>query len=209
MSKAFDIRTMQAEFEEELHEIVHEELLANFSSYISPSEAEPLLGQIFDVMLATLDTTTTMDAVDRMIKVAASSDTVIVRHFTLPGGPGVVALSGLPQFNEGVAQRAATSLTALRKAYLTGVRGSVPATAHLSKTRPVYEFVRKTLGIRMHGLENHQIFPEGLDIENATIGENVSLIYEVRALLLLLSWLHDLSLMLCRLFETVNCRVLL
>jgi phenylalanine ammonia-lyase len=174
---------MQAEFEEEFHEIVHEELLANFSSYISPSEAEPLLGQIFDVMLATLDTTTTMDVVDRMIKVAASGDSVIVRHVALPGGPGVVALSGLLQFNEGVAQRAATTLTALRKAYLTGARGSAPAIAHLSKTRPVYEFVRKTLGIGMHGLENHQVFPEGLDIENATIGEDVSLIYEVRTLL--------------------------
>ncbi|KAH9976197.1 phenylalanine ammonia-lyase [Lactifluus volemus] len=178
LCQAFDIRTMQAEFEEELHEIVHEELLANFSSYISPSEAEPLLGQIFDVMLATLDTTTTMDVVDRMIKVAASGDSVIVRHVALPGGPGVVALSGLLQFNEGVAQRAATTLTALRKAYLTGARGSAPAIAHLSKTRPVYEFVRKTLGIGMHGLENHQVFPEGLDIENATIGEDVSLIYE-------------------------------
>jgi phenylalanine ammonia-lyase len=179
MPTAFDIRAMQAEFEKELRDIVHEELLTNFSSYISPSEAEPLLKQILKVMLATLDTTTTMDAADRMIKVAASGDSVIVRHFTLPHGPGVVALSGLPQFNDGVAQRAATSLIALRKAYLTGARSSAPAIAHLTKTRPIYEFVRKTLGIRMHGLENHQSFPEGLDIEDATIGEDVSLIHEV------------------------------
>jgi phenylalanine ammonia-lyase len=184
MHAAFDIRAMQAEFENELREIAHEELLANFSSYISPSEAESLLRQILDAMLTTLDETTTMDAADRMIKVAASCDSVFVRHFTRPQGPGVVALSGLPQFNDDVAQRAATSLKALRKAYLTGARGSAPAIAHLTKTRPVYEFVRKTLGIRMHGLENHQLFPEGLDIEDPTIGEDVSLIHEVRGVLL-------------------------
>jgi len=50
----------------------------------------------------------------------------------------------------------------------------------LTKTRPVYEFVRKTLGIDMHGLENHRSFPDGLDLEDATIGEKVSLIHEVR-----------------------------
>ncbi|KAI0251153.1 L-Aspartase-like protein [Lactifluus subvellereus] len=178
LCQAFDIRAMQAEFEKELHKIVHEELLAHFSCYIPPSEVGPLLKRIFNVMLATLDTTTTMDAADRMIKVAASSDSVIVKHFTQPKGCGTVALSGLPRFNDGVAQRAAASLTALREAYLTGARGSAPAIAHLTKTRPVYEFVRKTLGIRMHGLENHQSFPEGLDIEDSTIGENVSLIHE-------------------------------
>jgi phenylalanine ammonia-lyase len=182
MHTALDIRAMQAEFENELRKIVHEELLAHFNSYIPPSEAGSLLRQILDAMLTTLDETTTMDARDRMVKVAASGDSVIVRRFTLPQGPGVVALSGLPQFNDNVAQRAATSLTALRKAYLTGTRGSAPAIAHLTKTRPVYEFVRKTLGIRMHGLENHQSFPEGLDIEDPTIGEEVSLIHEVRGL---------------------------
>lgn len=184
MSTALDIRAMQAEFEKQLHGIVHEELLAHFSCYIPPLEAEPLLKRIFNVMLATLDTTTTMDAADRMVKVATSSDSVIVKHCTQSKGPGAVALSGLPQFNDGVARRATASLTALRTAYLTGARGSTPAIAHLTKMRPVYEFVRKTLGISMHGLENHQSFPEGLDIENATIGENVSLIHEVRGPLL-------------------------
>jgi phenylalanine ammonia-lyase len=30
----------------------------------------------------------------------------------------------------------------------------------------------------MHGLQNHESFPNGLDVEEATIGENVSLIHE-------------------------------
>jgi phenylalanine ammonia-lyase len=171
---------MQAEFENELHQIVQAELLANFGSHLSPTEAGPLFKRIILVMLATLDATTTMDAADRMIKVAASSDSLIVKYFTQPSGPGVIALSGLPRFNNDVAKRATASLIALREAYLTGARGCAPASLLLTRTRPVYEFVRRNLNIDMHGLENHQSFPDGLDIEDATIGENVSLVYEVR-----------------------------
>jgi phenylalanine ammonia-lyase len=170
---------MQAEFEQEFHKIVHAELQANFGSYIPSAEEGPLLKKVLGVMLATLDSTTTMDATDRMIKVAASSDSVIMKHFTQPMGPGVIALSGLPCFNANVAKRATTLLTTLRDSYLTGAHGPAPARMYLTRTRPVYEFVRKTLGIGMHGLENHQLFPEGMDLEDATIGEKVSLIHEV------------------------------
>jgi phenylalanine ammonia-lyase len=171
---------MQAEFENELQDIVQAELLANFGCYIPPTDAGPLFKRIFLTMLATLDTTTTMDTADRMVKVAASSDSLILKHFTQPNGPGLIALSGLPRFNNEVAKRATASLTALRDAYLTGVRGPAPASALLTRTRPIYEFVRTTLDINIHGLENHQSFPNGLDLEDATIGEKVSLIHEVR-----------------------------
>src|ERR1700760_3023541 len=108
---------MQAEFEQEFHKIVHAELLANFGSHIPSAEEGPLFKLVLGVMLATLDSTTTMDATDRMIKVAASGDSVIMKHFMQPTGPGVVALSGLPCFNNNIAKRATTSLTALRDAY--------------------------------------------------------------------------------------------
>ncbi|KAI0000889.1 phenylalanine ammonia-lyase [Russula vinacea] len=178
LCQALDLRAMQAEFEKEFHKIVHSELIANFGSYIPSAEEGSLLKKILGVMLATLDSTTTMDATDRMIKVAASSDSVIMRHFTQLKGPGVIALSGLPCFNKNVAKRATALLTALRDAYLTGAHGPAPARLYLTRTRPIYEFVRITLGIGMHGLENHQLFPDGMDLEDATLGEKVSLIHE-------------------------------
>jgi len=178
LCQALDIRAMQAEFEQEFQRIVQAELLANFRSYISPTEIGPLFKRILSVMLATLDTTTTLDTTDRMIKVAASGDSLIVKYFTQRNGPGVVALSRLPDFNDGVAKRATESLTAIREAFLTGTRGPAPASNYLVRTRAVYEYVRTTLKIEMHGLENHRSFPEGLDIEDATIGEKVSLIHE-------------------------------
>ncbi|KAI0302376.1 phenylalanine ammonia-lyase [Multifurca ochricompacta] len=178
LCQALDIRAMQAKFEKELHEIVQEEFLANFGSYITPLEAASLFKHVLNGMFAVLDTTTTMDVTDRMAKVAASGDSILVKHFTQPQGSGIIALSGLRGFNVGVAKRAAASLTALREAYLTGARGHAPASVHLSRTRPVYDFIRIKLGIGMHGLENHRSFPNGLDLEDATIGENVSLIHE-------------------------------
>ncbi|KAH8994465.1 phenylalanine ammonia-lyase [Lactarius akahatsu] len=178
MFAALDIRAMQAEFKKELHEIVHEELVVNFGSHVSPSEVEPLFKQVFGTMLTTLDTTTTMDAKERMAKVASSSDSILVKHFTRPQSCGVAGLSGLSGFNDSVSERATTSLMTLRGAYLAGSRGPAPARDHLTKTQPVYEFVRENLGIGMHGLTNHESFPDGLDIEEATIGENVSLIHE-------------------------------
>jgi hypothetical protein len=69
----------------------------------------------------------------------------------------------------------------LRGAYLTGSCGRAPARDHLTKTQPIYELVQEDLGISMHNLQNHESFPNGLDVEEATTGEIVSLIHEVRA----------------------------
>lgn len=177
---ALDIRAMQAEFQKEFSDIVNEELVVNFGSHVSSSEVEPLFERVFSAMLTTLDATTTMDAKDRMAKVASSGDTILVKYFTRPESCGVVALSGLSGFSDSVAKRAAALLMTLRGAYLAGSRGRAPARDHLIKTRPIYEFIREDLGISMHGLQNHESFPNGLDVEEATIGENVSLIHEVR-----------------------------
>jgi phenylalanine ammonia-lyase len=203
---ALDLRAMQAEFEKEFHKIVHSELIANFGSYIPSAEEGSLLKKILGVMLATLDSTTTMDATDRMIKVAASSDSVIMRHFTQLKGPGVIALSGLPCFNKNVAKRATALLTALRDAYLTGAHGPAPARLYLTRTRPIYEFVRITLGIGMHGLENHQLFPDGMDLEDATLGEKVSLIHEVRKHSPSYKKYPLMRCLYCRRFEMAKCR---
>ena len=210
MAVALDLRAMQAEFEKEFYEIVRTELRANFGSCVSSAEEGPLLKQILNVMLSTLDLTTTMDATDRMIRVAASSDSVIVKHFMQAKGPGVIALSGLPCFNDNVAKRATVLLTDLRDVYLTGTRGAAPARLHLTKTRPVYEFVRMTLGIGMHGLENHREFPDGMDLEDATIGEKVSLIHEVKKHSPSSCKVYALTICSChRQFEMAKCRGLL
>lgn len=131
----------------------------------------------------TFDGTATMDARERMQKVAASSTTTLLDFFTgssfadssLVGA----ALTSIPAFRSRVADRLYTLLDGLRRDYLSGARGPAPASAYLNKSRSVYEFVRLTLGIRMYGSENYHRFENGVGVEDQTVGQNVSLIHEV------------------------------
>lgn len=128
-----------------------------------------------------------MDAPEQMQKVAASSSTILLDCFTDPAfidpeATGSI-LTNIPVFRSHLASRATLLLDDLRRKYLSGALGAAPASRYLNKTRPVYEFVRITLGIRMHGSENYSRFANGLGVEEVTIGENVSLIHEVALVL--------------------------
>jgi phenylalanine ammonia-lyase len=133
-------------------------------------------------MYHVVDHTTSMDAVSRMVKVAEASTSILVEFFMAASDVSlsIAGLTALPKFRESVASRAAAKLLALREEYLLGARGPAPASAWLEKTRPIYEFIRVTLGIRMHGTENLGLFREGLGVQDVTVGQNVSLIHEVR-----------------------------
>ncbi len=179
LCQAFDIRALQADFNRELISIVEEELSAHFGRSLSRHESASVFRDVLKSMYRTLDSTTTMDAAPRMMKVASASVSVLVDFFTSPSADPS-ALSAVPAFRASVASRATSLLVTLRKEYLSGTRGPAPASKYLNKTRPVYEFVRKTLGIRMHGSENESVFSNGLGVEDVTIGQNVSLIHEVR-----------------------------
>lgn len=179
-----DLRALQKELAEGLNNIIFEELAASFGSSLTEPELKSLNLQVCKAMQGTLETTSTMDAPERMQKVAASSTTVLLDFFTASTSidAAVVgqALTSIPAFRAHVAARAFALLDGLRRDYLSGARGAAPASPYLNKTRPVYEFVRVTLGIRMHGSENYNQFANGLGVEDVTIGQNVSLIHEVR-----------------------------
>lgn len=137
-------------------------------------------------MRETFDSTGTMDAVDRMTKVAASSTTCLVDFLT---GPDILdttsvgtALTSIPSFRSQVASRGTALLSELRADYLSGAKGLAPASRYLKKTKPIYQFVRITLGVKMHGSENNSKFANGLGVDDITMGQNISLIQEVRQL---------------------------
>ncbi|KAF7969499.1 hypothetical protein HWV62_27196 [Athelia sp. TMB] len=184
LCQALDLRALQTELYQGLDAIVTEELDKSFASALS-AEGKKTLGQTVRRSLReTLDATTTMDAKDRMVKVAASSAAPIIDFFTGPAATATetanltAAFTAIPTFRSQVAARAATLLQDLRTEYLSGAKGAAPASRFLNKTRPIYDFVRLTLGIRMHGSENHSLFARGLGDEDVTIGQNVSLIQE-------------------------------
>jgi len=123
-----------------------------------------------------------MDGEDQMHAVAASTTTPLVDFLT---GPDFTASTNsnftlISDFRAKLASRGAALLDQLRRDFLSGERGVAPASSYLSKTRAVYEYVRVSLGIRMHGSENYTKFINGLGsrLEDATIGQNISRIYE-------------------------------
>lgn len=177
---ALDLRALQNELVEGLNKIASEEVALLFGPYLTQSELYATTSMVCSALQDTLNDTSTMDAAERMVKVAASSSTVLLDAFTSRpcSNPGA-ALGSIPVFRSKVAARAESLLDELRRAYLFGGRGASPASPHLNKTRPVYEFVRLTLGIKMHGAENYNSFANGMGVDEDTVGANVSLIHEV------------------------------
>jgi phenylalanine ammonia-lyase len=180
---AFDLRALQLEFIAGLDNIVSEELTLIFNSSLSQSELTSATNKVCSAVRDALETTSTMDATDRMQKVAASSTTVLVDIITGPAFPDAIAagsaLTSIPAFRAQISCRASALLDQLRRDYLSGQRGTAPASLYLHKTRPMYEFIRLTLGIKMHGSENYTRFIDGLGVEDVTVGQNISLIHEV------------------------------
>ncbi|KAF8483798.1 phenylalanine ammonia-lyase [Russula ochroleuca] len=177
LCQAFDLRALQADFNRAFTPIVEEELFARFGERLRGRKFS-VVQDILKSMFRTLDSTTTMDAAPRMTQVAGSAVPILVDYLTTDPFADPSALSAIPAFRATVASRATALLVSLRKEYLSGARGRAPASNYLSGTRPIYEFVRLTLDIRMHGSENESVFANGLGIEDVTIGQNVSLIHE-------------------------------
>ncbi|OSX61632.1 hypothetical protein POSPLADRAFT_1057403 [Postia placenta MAD-698-R-SB12] len=176
LCQALDLRAMQLELQEGMKAVLAEQFAAHFGASLSAADRARLHHTAWDAMAHALDSTSTMDAIPRMHKVASAATTHIVDFCISSGAAG--ALGVLSAFRDAVAQQSADLLIALRRAYLTGERGAAPASALLGKTRAVYEFVRVTLGVRMHGLENLEDFAKGPGVTDATLGQNISLIHE-------------------------------
>lgn len=173
---------MQRELYNAVNQIASEELGTAFGSSITQSELALLTATVCTTLQEALDNTTTMDASDRMEMVASSCSSILIDFFTskstiAPERIGTT-LQAIPSFRKQVATRAASALDDLRRSYLSGGRGKAPASRYLNKTRPVYEFVRLGLGIRMHGSENYSDFANGHGHDEQTIGQNISLIHE-------------------------------
>lgn len=167
---------MQTEFVSRLPDLLQDALRIHFGSAIAPTEEATLVKILMRVMHESLDKSTTMDNEDRMRVVANSTTSTLVNFFTESGGCDLKSIS---EFCSRVASHAAGVHDELRKDYLTGLKGSAPASPYLSKTKGVYEYIRETLGIRMHGFENYSGFVNGLGVDDVSVGENISTIYEV------------------------------
>lgn len=178
LCQALDLRALQAEFDAGLDVIVRDELTRYFASYLTVSQLDQLFIILSRAMDRSLENTSTMDLAPRMKVVAASTTTPIV-DFCSSDPALLPALVHIVDFRNEVTRKLTALMGNLRKEYLSGKKGVAPAAPYLGKTRSVYEFVRETLGIKMHGSENLNVFEGGPGVEEQSIGQNISLIHEV------------------------------
>jgi phenylalanine ammonia-lyase len=184
LCQALDLRALQHEFSAYLTSVVTSELTSAFTSSLSASELRSLITTVVLAMRATLDSTTTMDVEERMEKVAASASAPLLQFFTSPSFTSTSSDLNILHAVRNMQKNTSTQLSAkhreLQRAYLLGERGSTPASHLLGKgTKPVYELIRRELGVRMHGRENLEKFEmEGGIGGEGSVGGNVTLIYE-------------------------------
>jgi phenylalanine ammonia-lyase len=128
--------------------------------------------------------TSTMDAADRMQRVAASStiplfDVVTGSGFHDTSSTGL-ALASIPAFRTKSGREVNRFVESTTWGILIWGEGNDTCESIPWQDQVVYEFVRVTLGIKMHGFENFTRCSNGLGEEDVAIGQNVSLIYEAR-----------------------------
>ena len=124
---ALDLRALQSEFLVGLRQIVEEELSESFGGMFQSADLNSVHSSLYDTMHKVFEKTSTMDNVDRMHEVAASASTVLLDVFARPQFAGQAnALAGITTFRSRVAERAATLMDDLRRAYLSGERGVAP-----------------------------------------------------------------------------------
>lgn len=175
LCQALDLRAMHNDLQSSLSAIVRELLPKHFPS--AAKRADALLPILERTIFRALNSSSSADCKARMVSVAASTTTPLV-DFLSADAALAPELTNITAFRTDLATRAADALTTLRTQYLEGARGAAPASKYLGKTRPVYEFVRVTLNVPMHGRENLHNFEMGPGVEDGIIGNNISTIYE-------------------------------
>ena len=125
-----------------------------------------------------------MDAAPRMEKAARASTQPLVDYFLATPEH----LAALPKFQASLCEKLLERHTELTAAFLkpTGkdTEFELPAAGLLGRTSAIYTYVRRELGVRMHGAENFSRFEGGLGASETTvetgrtIGHGVSAIYE-------------------------------
>jgi len=162
------------------NEIISEVITHHFQTHIPAEDLGSLAGSLFTVYHNSFSKTSTMDGPER-VRTAAKATVNRIMDYLLshPDVPIKIA-TGLPAYQKELETRCLELLVQLREKFLEMDPIDSPARSILGGTRDMYDFVRTKLGIRMHGIENWTAFEGGLNTKEKTVGESVSLIFEVR-----------------------------
>lgn len=194
LCQALDIRALQKEFKTSiaglLTDVLRQHIFNNSPSDMPVESVSALSARILPSIYVSLDSTTTMDAPQRLAATASAMLGPLFEELSKSQLLTSVSTESISALRQSFTERGTSILNGLRKSYLYGqfdiphpvANGShsfnprARAAHLLGRTRPVYEFIRLDLNVPMHGLENLEQFQSSENHPN--IGQNVSLIYE-------------------------------
>lgn len=186
LCQCLDIRALQSAFTGAFKLVISRALDKHFEPFkVATTTAAQISATLAKVMQARFDRNTGMDLHDRVVDAVRGSTMTLFELFaTQPvtsslskGEHEASYINAMKHFTIDLEQETERLYFQLRDDFLTGKRGKAPAAHLLGNTRPVYEFIRQTLDIPMHGLVNLRMFegPEGMG--KRTTGQEVSKIY--------------------------------
>ena len=178
LCQALDLRALQFDLEAGVARVVRDQLSRHFAAHLPTAAQDALFRTLANTARRALGETSKMDAEERMEKVAAALTSPLV-DFCTAAPAYIPALAGIVAFRGAVAKEAAVLLQQLRREYLEAPGAATPASRYLGRTKALYEYVRVALGVRMHGAENLHGWVDGPGVEEASIGQNISVIHEV------------------------------
>ncbi|GJJ13587.1 hypothetical protein Clacol_007843 [Clathrus columnatus] len=144
---------------------------------------DTLIRELKTIFIETFWSNTTMDA-EEQVRTAVDSVVNRLLREAFQNSDSFdfsVLRTVLPEYRASLEKDCLNLVRRERKHFLTSPMGELPTPALLGLgSRRIYTFVRKELGIRMHGVENLVLFEGGLNSQGPTTGESISLIYGVR-----------------------------
>ncbi|KAF8573124.1 phenylalanine ammonia-lyase [Ramaria rubella] len=189
LCQALDLRALQRHYTHTLTRL----LTATLTTHLPTADIPALSARALPALLAALDATTTMDAGPRLKRAVDACVVPILDGLGAGAGAGAGEdlLRAVGAFRVELAEEGARALQALRYAFVAGRAPApvedtydprAPAAPFLGRTRPLYEYIRITLGVRTHGLENWEKFEMGRGLGDTEgqpgVGRSVSVVYE-------------------------------
>ncbi|KIJ37603.1 hypothetical protein M422DRAFT_781699 [Sphaerobolus stellatus SS14] len=175
--QAFDLRAMDTTLKEGFKQIISQ----SYKSQLDPTNSlwPGLLSSLLSAFNSSFFENPKKDTEDR-VNIAVRAIGCTLMEYAFRGSPTqpILFVGTLPKFQEEIQSLCRNFIQEIREKFLKSEAESLPTSGLLGKSRFMYEYVRKDLGIRMRGLENLNGFDKGLNVTEPTVGENVSLIYE-------------------------------
>ncbi|KAK0546600.1 hypothetical protein OC846_005196 [Tilletia horrida] len=177
LCQAFDLRAVQFEFKLKLAEQIEMSIEKFFSTWINHADQVALAKKIALRLTRRLDETSARDLHSRLTDAYTHAGYELIEYFTsLPSGGGADPLRTIMSWRDYSAEQTAVLHRRVTQKYLDDPRGC-HASPLLGRSRSIYQYVRRTLAVPMHGRENALEFvgEEGRMIHTA--GGYVSVIY--------------------------------